>query len=96
MLCFSLYRYKVRNREWRMPVIRISKGTREVQGSLSKEPANFIEHLLAMPDVGEDSDFDRPRTGPRLPCHRTRTRGECGRRLRDRTAHGQRLLHGRL
>lgn len=41
------------------------KGMREVRGSLSEEPANFIEHLLAMPDVGEDSDFDRPRTGPR-------------------------------
>ncbi len=41
------------------------KGLREVEAWLSKEPAKFIEHLLAMPEVGEDSDFDRPRTGPR-------------------------------
>lgn len=28
-------------------------------------PAGFVDHLLAFPDVGEDSDFDRPRSGPR-------------------------------
>ena len=34
-----------------------------------------------------------PESSP-LPRHRTRTRRGCGRRLRDRTAHGHRLLHG--
>lgn len=28
-------------------------------------PRGFVDHLLAIPDVGEDSDFDRPRSGPR-------------------------------
>ncbi len=26
---------------------------------------SFVDHLLAFPDVGEDSDFDQPRSGPR-------------------------------
>ena len=41
------------------------KGLRQVEVWLAKEPENFIDHLLAMPDAGEDSDFDRPRSGPR-------------------------------
>ena len=27
---------------------------------------SFINHLLAMPDVGDDTDFDLPRSAPRL------------------------------
>ena len=26
---------------------------------------SFVDHLLAFPEVGDDSDFDRPRSGPR-------------------------------
>lgn len=26
---------------------------------------SFSDHLLAMPDVGDDSDYDLPRSGPR-------------------------------
>lgn len=41
------------------------KGIRQAKAWLKKKPDNFIDHLLAMPDVGEDSDFDPPRSGPR-------------------------------
>ena len=41
------------------------KGIRQAEAWLAKEPKNFIDHLLAMPDAGEDNDFDRPRSGPR-------------------------------
>ena len=41
------------------------KGIRQAEAWLAKEPNSFIDHLLAMPDAGEDSDFDRPRSGPR-------------------------------
>jgi hypothetical protein len=27
---------------------------------------SFIDHLLAMPEVGDDADFDQPRSGPRF------------------------------
>jgi len=27
---------------------------------------SFIDHLLAMPDVGDDADFDQPRSWPRV------------------------------
>ena len=27
---------------------------------------SFIDHLLAMPDVGDDADFALPRSGPRF------------------------------
>ncbi len=27
---------------------------------------SFIDHLLAMPAVGDDADFDQPRSGPRV------------------------------
>ena len=30
-----------------------------------ESPEDFVEHLLAMPDVGDDSDFEGPRSGPR-------------------------------
>lgn len=38
--------------------------------AISAEPdrpgtESFIDHLLAMPDVGDDADFDLPRSGPR-------------------------------
>lgn len=26
---------------------------------------SFVEHLLAMPETGDDADFDRDRSGPR-------------------------------
>ncbi len=32
---------------------------------LSEEGAGFVDHLLAMPDMGEDADFDRLRSAPR-------------------------------
>lgn len=32
---------------------------------LSKKGAGFVDHLLAMPDAGEDADFNRPRSAPR-------------------------------
>ncbi len=41
------------------------KGIRQAEAWLAKEPKSFIDHLLAMPDAGEDRDFDRPRSGPR-------------------------------
>ena len=41
------------------------KGRRRVEAWLLEVPENFIDHLLAMPNGGEDSDFDSPRTGPR-------------------------------
>ena len=41
------------------------KGMHQVEAWSAKEPESFIDHLLAMPSAGEDSDFDRPRSGPR-------------------------------
>lgn len=32
---------------------------------LSEKGAGFVDHLLAMPDAGEDADFNRPRSAPR-------------------------------
>ena len=32
---------------------------------LEQMPTSFIEHLLALPDIGDDADFDQPRSGPR-------------------------------
>lgn len=40
-------------------------GIRQAEAWRTKNPENFIDHLLAMPDAGEDSDFDHPRSGPR-------------------------------
>lgn len=41
------------------------KGFRQVEAWLAKEPVSFIDHLLAMPDAGDDSDFEHPHSGPR-------------------------------
>ena len=41
------------------------KGIRQVEAWRATEPASFINHLLAMPDAGEDSDFDQPRSASR-------------------------------
>lgn len=41
------------------------KGAAHVESLVSKSPDAFIEHLLAMPEVGEDADFDCVRSGPR-------------------------------
>ncbi|MCY3793435.1 MAG: hypothetical protein OXG51_03545 [Gammaproteobacteria bacterium] len=41
------------------------RGTESVAGSSSKSPNPFVEHLLSIPDVGDDADFDRDRSAPR-------------------------------
>ena len=41
------------------------KGASLVETSFEKTPASFIDHLLALPDVGDDADFDQARSGPR-------------------------------
>ena len=41
------------------------KGSEFVSGSRSKSPNPFVEHLLAIPDVGDDADFQREPSGPR-------------------------------
>ena len=41
------------------------KGASVVEAWLDRTAANFIDHLLALPDVGDDADFDMPRSGPR-------------------------------
>ena len=38
---------------------------KHVEEAISKSPESFIDHLLAMPEVGDGTDFDRARTGPR-------------------------------
>ncbi len=40
-------------------------GMKHVERSISQSPEPFVEHLLAMPEVGDAADFDRARTGPR-------------------------------
>ena len=35
------------------------KGIKLAESQLSQTRGNFVDHLRAMPDVGEDSDFDR-------------------------------------
>ena len=30
-----------------------------------RRTGSFIDHLLAMPEVGDDADFDQPRSEPR-------------------------------
>ena len=40
-------------------------GMKLVEKSTSKSPEPFIEHLLAIPEAGDDADFDRDRSGPR-------------------------------
>lgn len=41
------------------------KGASYVAASLAGDPENFIDHLLAIPNVGDDADFRRSRSGPR-------------------------------
>ena len=41
------------------------RGMGHIEWSMSKSPDPFIEHLLAMPEVGDDIDFDRDVSGPR-------------------------------
>ena len=41
------------------------KGASYVAESLAEEPENFIDHLLAIPNAGNDADFNRSRSGPR-------------------------------
>ena len=42
------------------------KGIVHVEGSLpAKSPETFVDHLLAIPGVGEDTDFERDPSGPR-------------------------------
>ena len=35
------------------------------EGSGKSRPDAFVEHLLAMPDIGDDADFDRDPSPPR-------------------------------
>ena len=41
------------------------KGAGLVETWFEQMPASFMDHLLALPDVGDDADFDLPRSGPR-------------------------------
>ena len=41
------------------------QGTELVSGSRSRTPNPFVEHLLSIPAVGHDADFERERSGPR-------------------------------
>lgn len=41
------------------------KGNAFVAAASAPAAQGFVDHLLAIPDIGEDSDFDRPRSGPR-------------------------------
>ena len=61
---------KRRNRHFRDDLPRgqgklSENGFRQAEARLAKEQESFIDHLLAMPDAGEESDFDRPRSAPR-------------------------------
>ena len=40
-------------------------GMSHAQTWLEQMPTSFIDHLLALPDVGDDADFEQPRSGPR-------------------------------
>ena len=40
-------------------------GIAQVESWLAESRGNFSDHLLAMPDAGEDADFNPPRSGPR-------------------------------
>lgn len=41
------------------------RGMEHVTQSVAASPESFVEHLLAIPDVGDDTDFERDRSGPR-------------------------------
>ena len=40
-------------------------GVALVESRRAASTGSFVDHLLAFPDVGEDSDFGQPRSGPR-------------------------------
>ena len=40
-------------------------GAALVESRLKEGGGSFVDHLLAFPNVGEDADFDLPRSGPR-------------------------------
>ena len=40
-------------------------GVALVESRRVESSGSFVDHLLAFPDVGEDSDFDQPRSSPR-------------------------------
>ena len=40
-------------------------GLAQVESRLERERGSFVDHLLAFPDVGDDADFDQPRSGQR-------------------------------
>ena len=40
-------------------------GVALVESRRVSSTGSFVDHLLAFPDLGEDSDFDQPRSGPR-------------------------------
>ena len=41
------------------------QGTEFVASTRSSTPNPFVEHLLSIPDVGADADFERDQTAPR-------------------------------
>ena len=41
------------------------KGVHAVEDGSSETSENFVEHLRAMPDTGDDAGDDQPRSGPR-------------------------------
>ena len=45
---------------------------------------SFIDHLLALPDVGDDADFDQPRSGPRPVECEVSPGHQCGFRVAQR------------
>ena len=42
-----------------------ASGAALVESRRAASPGSFVDHLLAFPEVGDDADFDRPRSGPR-------------------------------
>lgn len=40
-------------------------GIAQAESWFAESRGNFSDHLLAMPDVGEDADLNPPRSGPR-------------------------------
>ena len=41
------------------------EGVALVESRRAVSSGSFVDHLLAFPEVGDDSDFDQPRSGPR-------------------------------
>ena len=41
------------------------EGAALVESRRAASSGSFVDHLLAFPEVGDDSDFDQPRSGPR-------------------------------